>query len=247
MMRESALRRRLIPAFTLALLVPLAACGLGQRGAPASLFDLGPDPGSRDTAPQTAGAGALNTNPLNANTGSPALPRRVAVELAFTAAPLLGGTGVIWRIGDSAAPHSYATYRWAAPPLQLVQQRLQDRLAQDGPVLTNGVDARAPLVQISLLQFEQVYAPDGTSSQGRVALQVNLLRERRAVDTVRLVRSVPAPTQDAEGGVAALRAATDAVAGDLALWLSTRLPVPVPDTLPPRAASESLLKAAAPR
>jgi len=242
MMRESDLRRRLIPAFVLSLLIPLAGCSLGQRAAPAALFDLGPDPGTRDVAQQAPGA-----NPLNANPGARPLARREAIELAFTAAPLLNGTGVIWRIGDSAAPHAYATYRWAAPPLQLVQQRLQDRLTQEGPVLTNGVDAHAPLVQVALLQFEQVYAADGASSQGRVALQVNLVRERRAVDTVRLARSVPAPTQDAEGGVAALREATDAVAGDLAAWLATRLPRPVPDTLPPRAASESMLKAAAPR
>ena len=33
-------------------------------------------------------------------------------------------TGVIWRVGDSAAPQAYATYRWASSPSDLVRQRL---------------------------------------------------------------------------------------------------------------------------
>lgn len=136
---------------------------------------------------------------------------------------MLTDTGVIWRVGDSASPHSYATYRWAAPPSQLVQQRVIERLSAAGPVVQDGVDPRAPLLQVTLTRFEQVYAPDGKSSSGQVALQAVLVRDRHVVDSVRLAHGAPAPSQDAQGGVLALRAATDMTADDLAAWLDHSL------------------------
>jgi cholesterol transport system auxiliary component len=79
------------------------------------------------------------------------------------------------------------------------------------------------LLQVTLTRFEQVYAEDGKSSVGQVAMQAVLVRDHSVVDSVRLARSAPAPTQDAQGGVVALRAATDAAAGDLSTWLERRL------------------------
>lgn len=209
----------------LTLSVVLGGCSLGRGAAPAQLFDLGPSStapaasaASATSGPSTApGAGAA---PASASaTGA----RREAVAVSFSAAQMLTDTGVIWRVGDSASPHSYATYRWAAPPSQLVQQRVVDRLSAAGPVVQDGVDPRAPLLQVTLTRFEQVYAPDGGASTGQVALQAVLLRDRRVVDAVRLARGAPAPTQDAQGGVQALRAATDAAAADLAAWVDRSL------------------------
>jgi cholesterol transport system auxiliary component len=193
----------------LPMMLVLAGCGFGRAAPPAQLFDLGP---------------TLSAPPAGASA------RREPVLVSFTAAQMLTDTGVIWRVGDSASPHSYAGYRWAASPLQLVRQRVVDTLSSDGPVVLDGVDPRAPLLQVSLTRFEQVYAPDGRSSSGQVAMQAVLVRDRTAgspvVDSVRLVRSAPAPSLDAEGGVLALRAATDAAAGDLSAWLAQRLPAP---------------------
>lgn len=185
----------------LPLVLALAGCGVGRTGAPTALFDLGPE-----TAP------ASN------------LPLRGPVAMTFASAQMLADTGVIWRVGDSDSLQSYATYRWASSPAQLVQQRLTDRLSAEGPVLTDNLDASVPLLQVSLTRFEQVYAADGTSSAGQVVLQAVLIRDRHAVDSLRLVRSAPAPTQDASGGVQALRAATDTAANDLAVWLAARVP-----------------------
>jgi cholesterol transport system auxiliary component len=182
------------------LMLALGACGFNGAAPPSSLFDLGP-------APVMQGA----------------QPARPPVALSFTAVQMLSDTGIIWRVGDSASPHSYATYRWASPPMQLVQQRVVDLLSLEGPVLIDSIDPRAPLLQITLTRFEQVYSPDGKSSEGQVVMQAVLLRDRHAVDSVRLARSAPAPTQDANGGVVALRSATDAAANELAAWLGQRM------------------------
>ncbi|ANN79903.1 hypothetical protein BAU07_24795 [Bordetella flabilis] len=186
----------------LPMVVGLAGCGINRGTAQTQLFDLGP-------APAMTAAAA---------------PAREPVSVSFSAAQMLMDTGVIWRVGDSASPNSYASYRWAAPPLQLVQQRVVDRLAAGGPVVLDGVDPSAPVLQVSLTRFEQVYAPDGRSSTGQVAMQAVLVRNRHVVDSVRLARSAPAPTQDAQGGVLALRDATDAAANDLATWLARHVP-----------------------
>jgi cholesterol transport system auxiliary component len=189
------------------LVLALAGCGFGSSSSrPNGLFDLGPSP-----APSQQQASS---------------PKRGPLSLGFTATQMLGDTGVIWRVGDSASPHSYATYRWASAPVQLVQQRVVDMLSLQGPVMTDSIDPTASVLQISLMRFEQVYAPDGKSSEGKVEMQAVLLRERRAVDSVRLVRSAPAQTQDAEGGVLALRAATDQAIDDLDAWLAQRMPPP---------------------
>lgn len=204
----SSRRRRLLtllPAIGLAAAsLALAGCSVGRASAPqASLFDLGPS------------APAL-----------PNLPKREPIAVTTTAAPMLNDTGVIWRVGESANPQSYATYRWAATPAQLVQQRLVERLSAQGPVLSDTIDARAPVLQLTLTRFEQVYSPDGSSSEGRISIQAVLLRERRTIDAVRVTRAAPAATQDAAGGAQALRVATDAALDDLALWLSQKLPAP---------------------
>jgi cholesterol transport system auxiliary component len=231
----------------LGLAIALGGCSLGRTTPQAQLFDLGPAPGDVSVQSANASSGAYGSSGgaslaatgssgmastssgASGSRGSLPMPptragaRREAVAISFSAAQMLTDTGVIWRVGDSASPHSYATYRWAAPPSQLVQQRVVDRLSAAGPVVQDGVDPRAPLLQVTLTRFEQVYAPDGKSSSGQVALQAVLLRDRRVVDSVQMARSAPAPTQDAEGGVQALRAATDAAAVDLTAWVERSL------------------------
>ncbi|WP_312999036.1 ABC-type transport auxiliary lipoprotein family protein, partial [Achromobacter animicus] len=153
----------------------------------------------------------------------PALPARDPIALTFQSAPGLTDTGMIWRVGDSAAPRSYATYRWAASPADLVRQRITDRLSRQGAVLSDRVTLQTPQLQVSLAQFEQVFSEDGQSSQGRVLLQAVLLDGRNVVDQKRILVASPAPTQDAEGGVAALRQATDEASDQLAQWLAATL------------------------
>ena len=146
-----------------------------------------------------------------------------AIALA-TSVPALSDSGIIWRVGDSAAPKSYATYRWASSPSDLVRQRLIERLSRQGPVMGERVNGQTPQLQVQLQQFEQVFAPDGASSQGRVVLQAVLVNGHKVLGQTRIAVQAPAPTQDAAGGVAALRQATDDAADQLAQWLATALP-----------------------
>ncbi|WP_427184276.1 ABC-type transport auxiliary lipoprotein family protein [Bordetella bronchialis] len=215
------------------LAAALGGCSLGRTSPPAQLFDLGPAPaasaaqdGDGRALASAAAAGTSSTGSPMAAPGAAADTPRQALAVSFSAAQMLTDTGVIWRVGDSSSPHSYATYRWAAPPSQLVQQRVVDRLSAAGPVVQDGVDPRAPLLQVTLTRFEQVYAPDGKSSSGQVAMQAVLLRDHRVVASVQLARGAPAPSLDAQGGVLALRAATDAAASDLAAWVQRSLSAP---------------------
>ncbi|CAB3883851.1 hypothetical protein LMG26858_03371 [Achromobacter anxifer] len=184
----------------LILTLALAGCGIGRVAAPPTVFDLG-----------------LDSRPV------PSLPARETIALVFQAVPSLSDTGVIWRVGDSAAPKAYASYRWASPPTDLVHQRIAERLSRQGPVLNERVTLQTPQLQVSLSQFEQVFAPDGQSSEGRVLLQAVLLSGRNVLGQTRIAAQAPAPTQDAQGGVAALRQATDEAADQLAQWLAATL------------------------
>ncbi len=183
------------------LALALSGCGVGRVAPQASLFDLGPE------APAAV-----------------QLPPRSAIVLAYSAAAALGDTGVIWRVGDSTTPKAYAGFRWTEPPSSLVRQRLQERLSREGAVLADSAGTGAPQLRVTLMRFEQVFAPDGTSSQGQVVLQAVLLQDGKLLGQRRFARQAAAPTQDAAGGVAALRQATDAAADDLAAWLASVLP-----------------------
>ncbi|MFY0477675.1 ABC-type transport auxiliary lipoprotein family protein [Achromobacter marplatensis] len=190
--------RRTVLILTLSMATTLAGCSIGRVGAPPSVFDLG-----------------LDAKPV------PALPARAPIALSLQAVPALSDTSVIWRVGDSAAPKAYATYRWASSPSELVRQRITDRLSRQGAVLADRVNLQMPQLQLSLMQFEQVYAEDGQSSEGRILLQAVLVNGRAVVGQKRIQVQMPAATQDAAGGVAALRQATDEAADQLAQWLAT--------------------------
>ncbi|CAB3666118.1 ABC-type transport auxiliary lipoprotein family protein [Achromobacter piechaudii] len=189
--------RRAVLILTLTITSALAGCGIGRVATPPSVFDLG-----------------LDAKPV------PALPARVPIAMSLQAPPALSDTSMIWRVGDSAAPRAYATFRWASSPSELVRQRLTDRLSRQGPVLADRINLQMPQLQLSLMQFEQVYAENGQSSEGRLLLQAVLLNGRAVVAQKRIQVQTPAPTQDAAGGVAALRQATDEAADQLAQWLA---------------------------
>lgn len=183
----------------LVLTLLLAGCGVGRIAAPPSLFDLGADE-------QT----------------TPGLPAREPISLAFRARPALSDTGIPWRVEGSAAVQAYASSRWASAPYDLVHQRVAERLFRQGPVLTEQANL-APQVQLTLLRFEQVFAPSGQTSEGRITLEALLLRQGRVLGRLRIEQAAPASTQDAAGGVQALRIATDAAADQLAQWLAQNL------------------------
>ncbi|HEY0294131.1 MAG TPA: ABC-type transport auxiliary lipoprotein family protein [Bordetella sp.] len=193
--------RRMKGIGALCLALALAGCSVGKVGPAPVLYDLGAD----DGAAVSGGAA------------------RKPIALAFDAAPALGDTGMIWRVGGSASPKAYARAKWSVSPAELVRQRLVERLSRLGPVLSEGA-AGLPRLQVTLTRFEQVFAADGTASTGQVSLQAVLLQADGRVLAQKLVqRSAAAATQDAEGGARALRQATDGAADELSAWLGGAL------------------------
>ena len=80
-----------------------------------------------------------------------------------------------------------------------------------------------PQVQLTLLRFEQVFSPSGQTSEGRIVLQALLLQDGQVKGQLRIDEAAVVPTQDAAGGIQALRVATDAAAARLVQWLAKNL------------------------
>lgn len=184
--------RRLIAA---ALCLSLAACmTAGRRGADAApaVYDWGPTP---------AVAGVSRPLPM---------------ALEVRASPWFDTSGIDYRLAyaDPARLREYAQARWAAPPAQLVQQRLAGRLG----LMPAGVGRADCLLRIEIGEFSQVFASPESSRgvlQGRVAL---FDRSRRLLATLPVDIAMPAATPDARGGVGALGDAVDRLADAISAW-----------------------------
>ena len=192
----------------------LALTGLTLLAA----FSLGGCSANRGAAPTQLDLGAGVATPRAALPANPA----IAVPVAAGAA-MLTEVRVIWRIGDQGQPQAYATYQWVAPPAQLVTQRVIDRLALQGAVLTQNVGGELPQLRINLQRFEQTFSPDGATSQGQLTLQVVLVQGSKISDQLLIDLHVPATSQDAPGGAIALRQATEQAADQIAQWLTRQL------------------------
>lgn len=176
------------------------------------------------------GFGKVAPAPTILDLGSPALPssnvswRFAAIALPpFNEAKLLGQESVIWRVGNEGTPNQYATYRWSAPPVRLVRERLFERLSLHGAVLTEAINAEMPQLRVTLMQFEQVYSSDGQNNQGVVSLQAVLVRDGNVQGQFLGTESETASANTAPAGAAALRTATDRLLDRLIQWLGKEL------------------------
>lgn len=135
------------------------------------------------------------------------------------------GDAVIWREGINGSPNRYATFRWRDTPATLVRERLVERLSLHGPVLLESISVDLPQLQVTLMQFEQVFAADGSTNDARVTLQALLLRNGDVLDQFLVTVSEPGQANDAPAGAVALRVATDRVIARLLQWLEQPLSV----------------------
>lgn len=200
-------------AAALALLV--TACATPDKPVRATQYDLGPV-----AAAPAAQAPASAQQP-------PIVLADVEVSGAFD------GSAILYRLGyaDAHQLRPYAQSRWAAPPAQLVRQRVREVLGRDRPVLElsesaalarrNGAMPR--LLRVDLEEFTH-YFENPQQSEGVVRLRATLLENTPAGEQLVAQRSIaarsPAPTSDAPGGVRALAAATDAASDELRRWLA---------------------------
>jgi cholesterol transport system auxiliary component len=102
----------------------------------------------------------------------------------------------------------------------MVRERLFDRLSEHGPVLAESINAEMPQLRVTLTQFVQVYAADGSSNDGVVGLQAVLVRDGKVLAQFRATESQRATENTAPAGAAALRTATDRLIDRLLQWLS---------------------------
>lgn len=194
----------------------LAGCSvLPDKPQRATLFDFGTDL----VAPQA--------------TGSQAQLPAVAIDDIATSGGLLDNSAVLYRLTyeDAQELRAYSLSRWTMPAAQLVRQRLRDRLSLSRPVynareslaLNRSQNAVLPLqIRLELQDFSHVFSAPGVSV-GLIRLRATLVEVTPAgeklINQRYFVVQRPAPSADAQGGVRALTAATDAAIVEIEQWL----------------------------
>lgn len=180
----------------LGLLVLSACYSGGRRGSDTSLaiYDFGPE--------VTSGASQWLGN------------RRIALEVK---APLwLDGMGIGYRLAYSEPNRlrEFARSRWAGPPAQMVQQRLEQRLG-----LTRAGQGRADCVlRVEMTEFSQVFETPTRSFGVLLGKVVLFNRMRRPIGERPISLQQATESPDARGGVGALAKSVEQLATSLATW-----------------------------
>lgn len=198
-------------------LTGLAGCALPTAPPRPTLYDFGPGPLSRATAPAPA--------PAN----NPALRPLIVADI--DASPALDSNALLYRLAyaDAQQLKPYAQARWSMTPAQLVRQRLREHLGQSRTLLNPGDSvgkgSAAPLtLRLELEEFSQLFDSPGTSV-GLLRLRATVVQANSPAEQTLAQRMVivqrPAASADAAGGVRALTIATDAAIQEIDAWLKT--------------------------
>lgn len=209
------------PLSVLFVVFLLAGCSaLPDKPVRANLYDFGP--------------GSLTAEPTTRQAPLPAL----AIDDISTSGGALDNQAVLYRLTYQNAQElrPYTLARWAAPPAQLVRQRLREQLGQrrsifdarGGLALNRSQNAVLPLLlRLDLEEFSQVFTA-AEASVGLIRLRATLIEQAFSGEKLIAQRSIlvqrPAPSADAQGGVQALRQATDAAIEEIDLWLQQSAP-----------------------
>ena len=149
------------------------------------------------------------------------------VIAAVTAPAWMENTGIYYRLAyqDASRPQAYALSRWVMSPAALLSQRLRASVARanKAAVFTPADGARADYtLRLELEEFSQVFdAAD--KSRAVVQLRASLIRNRGVVAQQGFSVERAAATPNAEGGVQALIAASDAAGNSLIDWLAANM------------------------
>ncbi len=144
-----------------------------------------------------------------------------------TAPAWMDNSNIHYRLAyqDPARPQAYALSRWVMSPAALLGQRLRASIARASTagvfVPADGVRAGYTL-RLELEEFSQMFdAVD--RSRAVLRLRASLIGPRNIVAQQGFNLEHPAATPDAEGGVRALIAASDAAGEKLIDWLAANL------------------------
>ena len=142
------------------------------------------------------------------------------------APPAIDGSNIIYRLmytGAGQQPRPYALARWTMAPPQLLAQRLREAFSATRPVVEPGAGLAAIEMRTEIDEFAQIFSSPA-ASEGVVRLRVTVTapgaRAQRLLGQRTFTVRQPAPTADAAGGVAALRAASDEAVRQIVAWVN---------------------------
>ena len=188
-------------AATAAALFALGGCASGTPSAVSNVrYDLG--------AP-TPLTNSMNTPPVKV--------------LNVSAAKDLDSDNFVYRLkyANGQRTGAYSDSHWTMSPADLVTQRLRSALASHGTVLTGSDSVRAPLLQVDLTDFEQVF-DSSDQSHGEVSARATLSQHGQVISQRTFIARAPSYTADAAGGARALAAAADDLIAQMAAWLGVQ-------------------------
>jgi cholesterol transport system auxiliary component len=149
------------------------------------------------------------------------------VVAEVTAPAWMDNSGIYYRLAyrDATRPQAYTLSHWVMSPAALLGQRMRASVARASSagvfLPADGVRASYTL-RLELEEFSQVFdAPD--KSRAVLRLRASLIRQRGIVAQQGFNIEYPAATPNAEGGVRALIAASDAAGEKLIDWLAANL------------------------
>jgi cholesterol transport system auxiliary component len=181
----------------------------GSNTTPANFYDLGP---------------LSATTPAAAAGTAPATQPAIAVTVAdVTPAPWLDSQLMFYRLlyANAQQPRAYAQQRWAMPPAALLTQRLKARIVQSGGIAASAADGPTNLLQLRIEADDFAHAFETPEkSYGQISLRASLYNGRTLMAQKNFAVRAPAPSNDAQGGVRALAAASDAAITDMLSWLA---------------------------
>lgn len=181
----------------------LAACSLAPKAVQPALYDFGIAPPPQ-AAVKLDSRIALAEVSANAWLQTPAIVYRLAYD-------------------DAARLRPYSLSRWAAPPAELVAQRLRFALAQaarNGFSMASDGQPIDQLLRVHLEAFEQV-VDTPQASRGVARVLARLTSAERRARAQRLFQSEqPCGSVDAAGSVHALITATDALIAQILPWVA---------------------------
>jgi ABC-type uncharacterized transport system auxiliary subunit len=142
--------------------------------------------------------------------------RKIPVAIEVRAPLWFDSLGIDYRLqyADAARLREYAKARWAAPPAQLIEQRLMHQLA-----FSSAGQARAGCVlRLDISEFSQIFSGPA-SSAGVLRLRAKWLDQSRrpAAEQDFNIEKI-AISSDSRGGVRALTAAVEQLASELRAW-----------------------------
>ena len=166
-------------------------------------------------APTTAATTLYDFGPANGGAALIAAPITVRVQ----APPWLNATGIVYRLEyrDPAQIASYRDSRWAAPPAELLAERIRQHAAR-GSRAPHGAGLR---VEVEVEEFCQAFStPERSRAVVRVRATLVDLPSGRVLRQRAFAVEVDADSADAAGGAHALARAAEQTIESLLSWVA---------------------------